>query len=144
MDDQTALTKANKVIGGHKAQITRARALLDTVIAAGSVAAEDVAKVRSAKTMVERQSSKIEAQIDDLLGNELFTADSQDGLTDYLLDTGNLVEQVTALLEEKPGAKPGNVSILDATSIGEALSESLIQAHKFSKKYSVVYSIKSF
>ena len=129
MDDQTALNKAIKVIGGHKAQITRARALLDTVIAAGSVAAADVAKVRSAKTMVERQSSKIEAQIDDLLGNELFTAESQDGLTDYLLDTGNLVEQVTALLEEKPVAKPGNVSILDATSIGEALSESLIQAH---------------
>ena len=128
-DDQTLLTKANKVIGGHKAQITRARVTLDKVLAAGSIVPNDIAVVKSAKTMVEKQSAKIQDQVDDLLPNELFTEDSLNAITDYLLDAGNVLERVSALLEEGFVAKKVDSSVLDVSSIGEALSESLIQAH---------------
>ena len=83
--------KAVKVIGGHKAQITRAMVTLDKVIAAGGVTPAEVATVKSAKLMVEKQMGKIEAQIDNLLGNDNFVEAELNTLTDYLLDKGNMV-----------------------------------------------------
>ena len=127
-EDKAVYDKAVKVIGGHKAQITRARVTLDRVVAEGSVAANDLSTVKSAKTMVDKQSAKIQDQIDNLLGNEHFKDDTLDTLTDYLLDTGNLVEKVNSIINAD-SVKSVDTSVLDMSGIGEALSESLIQAH---------------
>ena len=126
-EEKQAYTKAIKVIGGHKAQITRAAVTLDKVVATGSAAPDDVSSVKSAKSMVEKQMIKIEGQVDDLLGNDNFTQATLDDLTDYLLDRGNLCEKISAILEDTSGVKKGDATILDTSGIGEALSESLMQ-----------------
>ena len=127
-EDQAAVTKAIKVIGGHKSQITRAMVTIDRVLQAGNIAENDRATVKSAKLLVEKQVSKIEAQIDDLLGNDHFSEDDLNNLTDYILDKGNMLQRVDELLEVKPAEVfKADTSLLDVTSLGNALSESLIQ-----------------
>ena len=126
-EDRQAHGKAVKVIGGHKAQITRASAVLERVVTAGIVGPDDISTVRSAKTMVEKQMAKIEAQSDNLLGNDYFTEDALNELTDYLLDKGNLCEQVSTILDDSAGVKKGDATVLDTSGIGAALSESLLQ-----------------
>ena len=118
--------KAVRVIGGHKSQITRAALTLEKVVTTGTVGPEDVSKVKSAKSMVEKQMAKVEAVIDDLLGNENFTEDVLNELTDYLLDRGNLCEQVGSVLDEQSAPKKADTTVLDTSAIGEALSESLM------------------
>ena len=128
MEDEQAQKKAVKVIGGHKAQITRAAVVLDRVVADGSVTGDALAAVKSAKAMVEKQMAKIELQMDNLLGNDYFTEEALNELTDYLLDRGNLCEKVGAILDEGSGAKKADVTaVLDTSGIGEALNQSLMQ-----------------
>ena len=118
--------KAIKVIGGHKAQITRASVCLDKVVHDGTVAPGDVATVKAAKSMVEKQMAKIESQVDDLLGNDNFSEASLTEITDYLLARGNLCERVGSILDEVTStSKIGDTTVLDASGIGNALSESL-------------------
>ena len=126
-DDRAAQTKAVKVIGGHKAQITRALAILEKVIAAGVIAEGDITAVKSAKLMVDKQITKIEAQMDSLLGNDYFTGEDLNTLTDYVLEKLNVLEQIVILLEPKAeaAAVKADGSMLDASVA--ALSESLLQ-----------------
>ena len=99
MTDEADYTKAVKVIGGHKSQITRAIGTLQKVVTDQSVLPADLNKVKAAKRMVENQVAKIEAQIDDLLGNEHFPQTELDSLTDYILQQGDVLEAVATLLE---------------------------------------------
>ena len=125
--ERTAHAKAVKVIGGHKAQITRASVALDRVVQAGHVEENDISTVKAAKLMVEKQMAKIESQIDDLLGNDNFASNALDELTDYLLDKGNLCQKVDKLLIEASGEKKVDTTVLDTSGICAALSESLVQ-----------------
>ena len=128
-EDQAAVARATKVIGGHKSQITRAMVILERVVNAGAIPENDRATVKSGKLLVEKQVTKIEAQIDALLGNDNFTEDDLNALTDYMLDKGNMIQEVAELLDAKSAAeRKGDVSLLGATSLSTALSESLIQA----------------
>ena len=129
-----AHTLAVKRVGGHKSQITRASVTLDKVVEAGTVVEDDVSAVKAAKNMVEKQMLKIEAVSDELLGNEHFSQEALDELTDYLLDKGNLCEKVSTILDEFAGTKKGEgwggqdtTTVLDTTAIGTALSDSLMQ-----------------
>lgn len=124
--DRAAHAKAVKVMGGHKAQITRASVCLKKVVEEGVIGEGDEATVKSARSMVEKQMVKIESQVDDLLGNDNFTEDALNEITDYLLDKGNLCETVTTILNEKFAVKT-EPAILDTSGIGAALSESLAQ-----------------
>ena len=127
MDEKQLHTQAIKVIGGHKSQITRALVTLERVIADGTILEADRSKVKSAKNMVEKQCAKIESVVDSMLANEHFTQEDLDGVTDYILEKGNVVEQVAGLLDPKSDAG-GDGSVLDATSIGAAFNQSLLQA----------------
>ena len=71
--------------------------------------------------------AKIETQSDNLLGNDNFTRQALDELTDYLLDKGNLCEEVDKKLNEASGGNKGDTTVLDTSGIGTALSESLMQ-----------------
>ena len=126
-EDKAAHAKAVKVIGGHKAQITRAMVTVDKVLAKGSVLAGEVTTVKSAKLMIEKQVQKIESQIDALLGNDNFAEEELNGLTDYILDKGNILEQVSLLLDYKADPEESvkaETSLLDVTN---AISESMLQ-----------------
>ena len=127
--DRAYHAKATRVIAGHKSQITRAMVTLDKVVGAGVIDEGDITTVKSAKSMVEKQLAKIEAQSDALLGNDNFSQEDLDGLTDYILDKGNLLEKVSSLLDSKSGANStkGDISLLDVSGVGAALSESLLQ-----------------
>ena len=127
-EDAQVHGKAVRVIGGHKAQITRASVCLDKVVAAGTVSDDEVSTVKSARSMVQKQMEKIEAQVDGLLGNDNFSEDALDDITDYLLEKGNLCEQVSSIIDDKlSGIKKADTTILYASGIGSALSESLMQ-----------------
>ena len=126
-EDKAAHAKAVKVIGGHKAQITRAMVTVDKALANGSVLAGEVTTVKSAKSMIEKQVQKIESQIDALLGNDNFAEEELNGLTDYILDKGNILEQVSLLLDYKADPEESvkaETSLLDVTN---AISESMLQ-----------------
>ena len=68
VEERAAHAKAIKVIGGHKAQITRAMVVLSKAVADGSIPENDLPTIKSAKSMVEKQIQKIESQVDSLLG----------------------------------------------------------------------------
>ena len=129
-DDKTVFDKAIKVIGGHKSTITRASGKLLKVIDDGEIADGNVAAVRAAKVMVEKQIGKIESHMDDLLGNENMTEEVIEGFTDYLLEQGGVVEQVSTILasaEALPVKQELNTTVLDTSGLGAAICESFSQ-----------------
>ena len=125
--ERVAHARAVKVIGGHKSQITRAMVTLEKTIASGSVLAEEVSTLKSARNLVQKQIGKIEAIMDELLGNANFAEDDLNSLTDYLLDRGNIIEKVNDILGASSKSNAADSTVLDATAIGAALSETLNQ-----------------
>ena len=123
-EELKAYQKAIKVIGGHKAQITQASVILTKVVEAGVVEEGALSKVKSSKAMVEKQMSKIETQMDNLLDNSNLKETTLSDLNGYLLDTGALCEDVNEILGKESKA---DASALDTSGIGAALSESLMQ-----------------
>ena len=89
-EERAVFEKAVKVIGGHKAQITIASDRLQQVVERGEVTVEEISAVKAAKTMVEKQMQKIEAQSDALLGNDHYNEAALREVTNYLLDRANL------------------------------------------------------
>ena len=80
--------------------------------------------MKSSKAMVEKQMSKIETQMDNLLDNSYLKETTLSDLNGYLLDTGALCEDVNEILGKESKA---DASALDTSGIGAALSESLMQ-----------------
>ena len=123
--DRAAVRKAGRVIGGLKSQLTVAAVTLEKVIEAGKVESDDVSTVKASVKMVKKMMDKIETQIDDLLGNEFFQQGELDTLTQYLLDSENLVEKVSNILDDSTAGKRSDTTILDTSGIGTAISEGL-------------------
>ena len=124
-DELKAYTKAVKVIGGHKAQITQASVVLHRVVKDGKIEEGSISKIKSAKSMVEKQVSKIEVQMDQLLDNSNLKETTLQDLTDYILDMGNLCEEINSIIEQESSRT--DTTTLDTSGIGAALSESLMQ-----------------
>ena len=123
--DRAAVRKAGRVIGGLKSQLTVAAVTLEKVIEAGKVESGDVSTVKASVKMVKKMMDKIETQIDDLLGNEFFQQGELDTLTQYLLDSENLVEKVSNILDDSTAGKKSDTTILDTSGIGTAICEGL-------------------
>ena len=123
--DRAAVRKAGRVIGGLKSQLTVAAVTLEKVIEAGKVESDDVSTVKASVKMVKKMMDKIETQIDDLLGNEFFQQGELDTLTQYLLDSENLVEKVSNILDDSTAGKKSDTTILDTSGIGTAICEGL-------------------
>ena len=124
-EERAVFEKAVKVIGGHKAQITIASDRLQQVVERGEVTVEEISAVKAAKTMVEKQMQKIEAQSDALLGNEHYNEAALREVTNYLLDRANLCEMVSTIINKFPGGNNTQNATLDTSGLGAALSESL-------------------
>ena len=123
--DRAAVKKAVRVIGGLKSQLTVAAVNLEKVVERGRVEPEDTSTVKASVKMVKKMMEKIETQIDDLLGNEFFQQAELDALTQYLLDSENLVEKVSDILDVSTVVKKSDTTILDTSGIGTAISEGL-------------------